>query len=122
LLSFAAAGKSRNLSNYTFDDFVKEYNLSYDSSEIDYRRSIFLAELARVRSHNFKNLSWKEGINKFSAMTVAEKSGTTGRSKGVAAVQSKAFKALKSAGKMDTSEEQAPEEMDWRNQGNVISH
>lgn len=40
--------------------------------EWDHRRKIFEAELARVIAHNNAGKSWKEGVNKFSAMTARE--------------------------------------------------
>jgi len=52
----------RDLDNYSFKDYVSDFSLPIDPS-IDYatREKLFLAELARVRSHNEMNKSWKEG-------------------------------------------------------------
>jgi len=57
--------------------------MKYGTAEIETRRGLFNAELARVKAHNAKNLSWKEGVNKFSAMTATEKKAFHGRSKRV---------------------------------------
>ena len=82
-LAAVAFGKPVDLDNYTFEKYLEDFNLKYHPSEVETRRSLFNNELKRVKEHNSKNLSWKEGINKFSAMTPKEKSAYYGRSKGV---------------------------------------
>ena len=59
----------RDLDNYTFEHYIKEFGSHFKTSEMSARRVIFQNELDRVRAHNAKGLSWKEGINKFSIMT-----------------------------------------------------
>ena len=107
------------LHNYSFDLFLRDFKIEYKASEIELRKSLFHAELgifqkttiyfilyfysyfklyvARVRAHNSRtDASWKEGINKFSAMTVNEKKAYTGRSKGHSKAQKNQLKHMKS--------------------------
>lgn len=79
----AASPAHTELDNYSFDKFVLDFNQQYSGAEVTARKALFDAELVRVRAHNAKNLSWKESITKFSAMTPAEKNAFFGRSKGV---------------------------------------
>jgi hypothetical protein len=62
-VAFAKRPSWHELDNYTFETFVQDFNLklSPDSSEFSTRKVLFLAELARVKAHNARNLSWKEG-------------------------------------------------------------
>jgi len=117
----AAKPNSNELNDYTFDRFVSDFGLKYEQSEIESRRAIFTQELTRVRNHNSKNLSWKESITKFSAMTQAEKNVVNGRSKRHVALQEKLLKfsrdlpaslKLKPVGEL-------PESVDWRDAGVV---
>lgn len=85
------------------------------------RRVIFQNELDRVRAHNAKGLSWKEGINKFSIMTSSEKKAFHGRSKNVA----QASKNLKHQKELPASFimkalKELPASVDWREQ-DVVS-
>jgi di/tripeptidase len=113
------AARNIDLNHYTFDQFVKDFKLRYQPHEIEGRRASFLAELARVRAHNAKNLSWKETINKFSAMTPAEKKAFKGRNKGAAKSQSKMLKSSKElpADFQLKPVSVLPKEVDWRTKG-----
>jgi C1A family cysteine protease len=77
-----------------------------------------LKELERVKTHNKLNLSWKEGINKFSALTQVEKDQIFGgRSKTVAA--SYAASKKKNAHTLPQNFElkaaqELPKSVDWR--------
>lgn len=53
----------KDLDKYDFEQFMAEFHLKYTSSELESRRSLFRDELARVRAHNAKNLSWKVNLN-----------------------------------------------------------
>ncbi len=120
LLSLVAASAALDLDNYTFEKFVGDFNLDYQPKEIESRRAYFTAELARVRAHNAKGLSWQEGINKMSAMTPAEKKAFYGHSKNHAAVSKnmKSAKPLPSDFVMQPLEK-LPKEVDWRKSGIV---
>ena len=63
-----AASRTIDLNNYSFDQFLKDFKVKFHPSELEGRRAAFITELARVKAHNAKNLSWKESINKYSAM------------------------------------------------------
>lgn len=78
LATIAAAGARttwKDLAEYNFEKYVAEFQHPWAKGTTEYnsRKKIFDEELARVRGHNVANLSWKEGVNKFSAMTVSEK-------------------------------------------------
>lgn len=75
--------KELNL-NYTFENYVLDFSLdlSPESDEWKYRQGLFNKELTRVLEHNMKNLSWKEGVNKFTVYSESERQTMFGRSKG----------------------------------------
>ena len=62
-VAFAKRPSWRELDNYSFEQYLQDFNMkmSPDSTEFGTRKVIFMSELARVKSHNAKNLSWKEG-------------------------------------------------------------
>jgi hypothetical protein len=111
-----AAAKNVDLSNYTFEQYLSDYNLKFHPSELESRRSAFMTELARVRAHNAKNLSWKEGVNQYSVMTAAEKKAFMGRHGGVAQAQEKMLKGSKSLPEDFVMKpvEHLPKHVDWR--------
>jgi hypothetical protein len=51
----------QELDNYSFEKFIEDFRPNYLSSEIESRKSIFNSELEKVKNHNKKKLSWKEG-------------------------------------------------------------
>jgi hypothetical protein len=73
-----------DLANYTFDRFLQDFRPQYSAAEIAQRKQLFHQELKRVLQHNAQKLSWKETINKFSAMTTEEKRAFMGRNKNAA--------------------------------------
>lgn len=73
LVVVAARTTWKDLDNYNFGKYVEEFGFSWKDAEYTKREQIFVKELARVRAHNAAGKSWKEGVNKFSAMTVSEK-------------------------------------------------
>jgi C1A family cysteine protease len=118
-----AASRTIDLNNYTFDQYLSDFKLKFHPSELETKRSAFLSELARVRAHNAKNLSWKEEINKFSVMTPAEKKAITGRHKGAARSQEKMLKSSKPLpADFELKPVSAlPREVDWRTKGVVTA-
>jgi cathepsin L len=119
----AVAGRTtwQQLENYSFEQFTQEFGLKFEAKELDSRRALFATELARVRAHNAKNLSWKEGVNKFTAMTAAEKRNYHGISKNAAKIQAKSLKHVNSLPadfKMEDVEK-LPVTVDWRKSGIV---
>src|SRR5690606_24705801 len=71
----------------------------------------------RVRDHNSKGLSWKEGINKFSAFTPEEMKAYQGRTKNVLATKLKTPPSdfvLKPLSEL-------PQSVDWRTKGVVTA-
>lgn len=124
LLVILASGKPtwKDLHNYSFQQFQNDFDLNYPVSDLELRESLFSIELERVIEQNKKNLSWKDGINKFSAMTDSEKDSFKGRSKGAANLHSKSvrhsFKFLNDKLPLKSIKD-LPTEVDWRTQGVV---
>jgi len=124
LVAVVAAKESvKDLESYTFEKFVEDFNLKYTGSEIETRKSIFVAELERVKLHNSRsNVGWTEGINKFSAMSTAEKKSFRGRSKSHHSAQKKQglkfLEPLPSNFVMKSVDE-LPTGVDWRDAGIV---
>lgn len=65
----------KELDTYTFEQYVQEFGFEWTSGSTEWatRKSLFDIEIARVRSHNVGTSTWKEGVNKFSAMSESEK-------------------------------------------------
>eukprot|EP01038_Epipyxis_sp_PR26KG_P006727 gene6727-9220_t len=111
----------KDLHDYSFEKFIADFDVKVPSHEVAMRKELFNNELNRVKEHNAKNLSWKEGINKFSAMTKKEKQFYYGRSKGHA---QHVLKAGKLKGEQSVNFEMKPVEalpvkVDWRESGIV---
>ena len=111
-----AAAKTVDLTNYTFDNYLADFKLNFPASELESRRATFMSELARVRAHNAKNLSWKEEINQYSVLTNKERLAFKGRNGGVAQTQGKMLKAGKPLPDNFVMKplEHLPKEVDWR--------
>jgi len=62
------------LDGYEFEDFVKEYKKTYDTTlEREYRRDVFNKNLAKIKAHNADTTkTWKEGVNHMSDWTREE--------------------------------------------------
>ena len=118
----AAAAKTtwKDLDNYDFHDYIKEFGHKWEKGSPEFlkRQIIFVEELARVKAHNAKKLSWKEGVNFMSAMTVEEKKAYMGFHMG--AHKHHKPKNLKPFDLSLKSLKDLPEEMDWR-QKEVVS-
>jgi len=119
------AGKTawNQLENYTFEQYLEEFNIKYHPSEISARKAIFDSELTRIRAHNAKNASWKEGVSKFTTMTADEKKTFFGRNKGAAQAQRKNLKSSQPLPKdfKLRSVDQLPTSVDWRESGIVTA-
>mmetsp|Transcript_21496 Transcript_21496/g.31209 ORF Transcript_21496/g.31209 Transcript_21496/m.31209 type:complete len:369 (+) Transcript_21496:61-1167(+) len=109
-----------DLNNYSFEAFMKEYRHSWSGDELQMRKEIFEAELARVRSHNAMTKSWKESINRYSAYTKAEKQSRMGRNKHAAAGHTPKYEQPFDLDLLPVSE--LPKEVDWRkHEPNVVT-
>ena len=108
-----------DLNNYTFDQYLADFKMKLNPSEIEFKRTIFLTELARVKAHNAKNLSWKETMNKHSLLSTKEKAALKGRHKGLARSQEKMLKNSKSlpADFQMKPVSSLPASVDWREKG-----
>lgn len=109
--------KWNELDEYTFDNYVADFRLSLSSQEYVLRKGIFDTELLRVKAHNKKNLSWKEGINKFSMLNTEEKRVSQGLMSGAYPKHM----AVKNYHRYDeTSATELPNSIDWRDY-NIIT-
>jgi cathepsin L len=59
----------------TFAAWAAAYGKVYNGNEAD-REAIFNANIAMIREHNDRNLSWTKGVNQFTDLTVEEISST----------------------------------------------
>lgn len=119
LLSASASASLRDLENYTFDDFVKEFKHKWEGKELLERKINFENELKRVIKSNEVN-PWTETINKYSAMTKSEKKMTKGRNKSVARSHTPTHEVPSTLPLKDVKE--LPTNLDWRTQTpNVVS-
>lgn len=117
VVALASAKPSlESLKGYTFESYLKDFNLSFPKSELESRRAIFQQELARVIEHNAKGVAWKETINKNSAYKKEELKARFGRAKSVANVQGKELKHAKElpADFVIKPLSELPESVDWR--------
>lgn len=125
LVTFAGlllAAQGRDLSKYTFEQFVSEYRHNWSGEELSLRREIFHEELARVIAHNAANRGWTEGINKFSAMTKEEKRATKGRNKSVARTHKGQHEMPLPSGFRMKAVSDLPVNVDWRDhKPNVVT-
>lgn len=125
LASMATAAKvsSEALPHYSFSRYVQDFRHPWveGSDEYAQRKTIFESELKRVVSHNENNLGWKTSVNKYSAMTSAEKRVLNGYAKGMA----RQHKPKNEVGLPDDfvlkAVSELPKSVDWREQGVVTS-
>lgn len=111
--------------DYSFEQFVQDFQLRYEPKEMSYRRSLFQSELSRIVSHNAKGLGWRETVNRFSAMSSAEKRAFHGRSKGHAQAQ-REERMLKHSRDLPADFQlrpvsELPKSVDWRDAGIVTA-
>jgi cathepsin L len=114
----------RKLDDYNFDRYNADYRLGLKKGTSEYvkREAFFNIELARVKSHNSMNKSWKETINKFSHMSKGEKRAFHGRSKGKHAAHLLSAEKSKEIPYDETKDlpiEKLPGAIDWRTKGIV---
>lgn len=78
ILTLSVVAAWTDSSNYSFEDFVAEFQHPWTqgSAEWELRRGLFENELNQVRLHNSQPHSWKKTVNRFSAMTSSEKKVT----------------------------------------------
>lgn len=124
LISLVAALPAWNqLDNYSFDQFLADFKLKYDASELASRKTLFEAEVKRVQAHNAQGKSWKETVTKFAAMTPQEKKAYFGRNKNthkaLKAKKPETAKALPADFKLKAISE-LPANVDWRNKGKIF--
>jgi cathepsin L len=117
-LAVSAKPLWNQLNGYTFEQYLSEFNLKYPESEMSMRRSLFDSEMKRMQEHNSKNLSWKEGVTKFTTMTTEEKKAFFGRAKGSSKKFLSNAKQLPADFKIRPVSE-LPTHVDWRDAGIV---
>ena len=117
--SSASLLRSTDLESLDFSKFVSTFGLKYSASELEMRKALFAAEHARVVKHNANKKSWTETINRFSAMTVAEKRASMGHHKGAkqSFVGGPSKQTLPPTAALAASN--LPKNVDWREAGIV---
>lgn len=117
---------SRNLNEYSYSKFVQEFGreVTEGTSEHRMRAQVFDASLAKIRTHNSKELRlWTAGVNKFMDWTSEERKALNGykpntaHRNGLAALQT-GVGAGSNATLLDSYQAQGPP---LRNQGNCGS-
>jgi cathepsin L len=117
-LAVSAKTLHSQLESYTFEQYVAEFNLKFSESELPQRKAIFDSEMKRIQAHNGQSLSWKEGVNKFTVLTAAEKKAFFGRVKGSSKKFLNAANPLPADFKIAPVSE-LPKSVDWREAGIV---
>jgi hypothetical protein len=56
----------------SFEEWAASRGKTYPAEELQYRRSIYVSNVASIAAHNAKNLSWTMGVNAFSDMAPSE--------------------------------------------------
>lgn len=123
LATVATAGKMGiHEEGYTFDHYLKDFHLSFPAEELPMRKALFEEERKRVVAHNQQNRGWKEGLNRFSVLTVQEKKKYFGRNKKMATKEASltSKQSLPSDFKLRPVSE-LPQTVDWREQGKNFS-
>lgn len=70
---------ARELSSYTFGQFVEEFNKDYDDNERALRQNIFEKNLEKIKGHNAQDFSWKMGVNQHADLSSEEFRALKGR-------------------------------------------
>jgi hypothetical protein len=110
----------KDLQSYSFDKFVNDFGyVGLSEQEYNFRKRIFEQEIERVIKHNAMNYSWKEGINKFSAMTNEEKRKFYGFSKNANYFhkQKRIMEQIQKSTTFDVMPNNLPTSIDWRDHG-----
>jgi len=104
--------------SYDFDRYVAEHNKVYVSAaEALERRAIFDKNLADIKEHNKKGLSWKNGVNQFTDRKEAELKVMRGHKRSM----SNEMKAKGTATKHVATGKAIPTTVDYRNTGAVTA-
>jgi len=115
VLFFAAVASAytrwHQLKDYTFEQYMTEYNKVYSSeSELAQRREVFNSALEKIKIHNSRDASWKEGVNHMTDRTPEEFKRLLGYKKGAASHLKKRVVPIQEI--YDSAS--LPAEVDWR--------
>lgn len=113
----ALCASARDLNEYSFADYMREFNKRYSASEIAEREALFNARVAQVLAHNANpSPSYTLGINHMSDWTDAEQSGLLGYHKGIGHLN-RAQLAKGATNKEARKSTAFPSHVDWREKG-----
>jgi hypothetical protein len=56
----------------SFTEWAEMYGKTYQPTEMDYRMTVYAANLAKINAHNAGNYSWTMAVNKFADLTADE--------------------------------------------------
>jgi len=116
LVGVFGSPKWNQLENYSFEDYVKDFNRDYSYMEYIERQQIFEKNLGDIKTHNSNPLfTWKKGVNKFTDQTQEEFKLLLGLNKPLLYRQ----KNLHSGPYYEPVPIDAPISIDWRDKGIV---
>jgi cathepsin L len=112
-----AAPAHDSIAEYSFFDFVDEYEREYPTEEMFMRRDIFEANKKMIVEHNAKKLSWTMNVNHFADRTPEEMKAMKGFNK---AMHQDRMKDMPTATAEDLPNFGSyPKSIDWRTKGVV---
>ena len=105
----------RDVTFYTFGDYLKEFGKSYDEHEFVTRESVFQANLKAIKQHNAQaNKDWYMTVNEFTDMTSNEFGS---RLRAIPTIS----ESLLVSTHIVTEQKTYPDSLDWRNQDGVLT-
>jgi len=115
LLAVIACTAAALSENYSFEDYIVEFEKHYDAEEYEIRKAIFNKQLALIHAHNKDTTkTWKEGVNKYTDATEEEFKALRGYAKGARPAKRAAPHSQPILKPTDL-----PTEVDWRTKGVV---
>jgi cathepsin L len=116
----AVCAQDRDYDQYTFENYIAEFEKHYTLEQYEVRRAIFNKKIAAIRAHNRDtSKTWKEGVNKYTDATEAEFKALRGYNPSARPTAEK--RSFYSAVHQPVSYHTAalPTSVDWRNEGVV---
>jgi len=111
VLAIVACIAATDLSNYSFDQYLFEFNKSYDAAELEFRREVFRMNLEEIIAHNSRGDSTYElGINQFADQTVEERARFSTYNSALGTLQ----RQIENAPVFKATGAPVPNSFDWR--------
>eukprot|EP00615_Pteridomonas_danica_P010929 CAMPEP_0114340340 /NCGR_PEP_ID=MMETSP0101-20121206/8313_1 /TAXON_ID=38822 ORGANISM="Pteridomonas danica, Strain PT" /NCGR_SAMPLE_ID=MMETSP0101 /ASSEMBLY_ACC=CAM_ASM_000211 /LENGTH=370 /DNA_ID=CAMNT_0001473573 /DNA_START=100 /DNA_END=1212 /DNA_ORIENTATION=- len=113
----AVAPHHEDLENYSFAQYMKDFQKSYSKSELLEREQIFIQKRDAIIAHNKLESTWTENVNDLTDMSPAEREARRGIDKSMMFQSRKALTGRKPK----PPRTDLPDSVDWRDQGVVTS-